>query len=70
MEPDVAMPGALGMLITFTPSGQQAQRVERSIDYLAGRHRAVYASVPLNICDVYLLYAIISVADSSNALHN
>ena len=70
MEPVVAMLGALGMLLTFTPPGQHAQRVERCVGSLAGRRRAVYASIPFYIPDVYSLYGRIWVADSSNALPN
>ena len=46
MEPVVAMLGSFGILLTFTTPGQHAQRVERSIQGLAGRRRALLASLP------------------------
>ena len=46
LKPVIAMLGALGMLLTITPPCQHAQRVQRSVGSLAGRRRAVYASIP------------------------
>ena len=68
MESLVAMLGAFGILLTFTPPGQHAQRVERAIQGLAGRRRAVLASLPFFIPKKYTLYAHHLICETSNCL--
>ena len=68
LSPVVDMLGAVGILLTLVPPGQHAQRVERSVGFLAGRRRAVYASIPFYLPPQYSLYGRIWVADTSNGL--
>ena len=70
LEPVIPMLGAFGILLTLAPPGQHAHRVERSIQGLAGRRRALLASLPFVLPTKYLLYCYNWVAETSNGLSN
>ena len=57
LSPVVAMLGAVGIVLTFAPPGQHAQRIERVVGYSAGRKRAILASLPYHLPMEYELYA-------------
>jgi hypothetical protein len=64
------MLGAFRILLTLAPPGQHAHRVERSIQGLAGRRRALLASLPFVLPTKYLLYCYTWIAETSNGLPN
>ena len=68
--PVVPMLAMLGILLTFCPPGQHAQRVERSIGYLDCRTAAVLAGLPFYLPPTYDLYADAWAADCANANPN
>jgi hypothetical protein len=65
--PVVAMLGEVGILLTFAPPGQHAQRIERVTGYSAGRKRAVLSSLPYYLPVEYELYSDAWISDITNA---
>ena len=70
MEPVIPMLGAMGIVLTLTPPGQHAHRVERYVGVNAGRRRALLAGLPYDLPAKYSLHARQWVAEVSNGLPN
>ena len=62
------MLGSMGILLTLTPPGQHAQRIERSVGSMAVRRRTVLASLLYVLALRYEVYSKVWVAQQSNAV--
>ena len=69
-EPVIPMLSAMGILLTLTPHGQHARRVERYVGAVAGRRRALLASLPYVLPARYSVYARQWIAETANGLPN
>jgi hypothetical protein len=70
LEPVIPMLGAMGILLTLTPPGQHAHRVERYVGVNGGRRRALLAGLPYDLPAKYSLHARQWIAEVSNGLPN